>query len=436
MKEKLTIEWEFPAELENKINGFDIHRSDQVDGVYTKINTSLLSVTTRSFEDPSPSPKSNYYKVKTEDENGYTLASNAMLGQLKDTIPPVAPAGLAGESDDNGLVTLTWNKNTEEDLMGYRVFVSNTPSGDFAQITAQWLNDTTFQHQINLNSLSEYVYFAVKAIDYRQNPSELSLPIMVERPDIIPPSPPAISNVVAETGKVHFTFEFSSSPDARDYEFQRKPHGVSGWVTLWAFNLNQAEPLYTDSTASVTRYWDYRLLAIDEVGNTSSSKVVKAKPIDNGIRPDVMDFNGMIEAIDVGNVILGWNYVKDPDLEGFEIYRGVDNNSKRSFKFVTVDEARLVPSQQMGTLLGYRDFDTDFKNIPVQTSYTAGNLPPNTTIVGGTVYNNGTTTTIVPGNANVANNPVAGVTLKYWIIARYMDGAMSPLAGPVSVQIP
>ena len=139
----LTINWEFPTELESKINGFDVYRSDKVKGEYTKINSGLLSVTTRSYEDVNPGHV-NYYKVFSEDENGYPLESNAMLGQPNDSIPPSVPVGLVGESDENGLVTLRWNKNTEEDLLGYRVFISNTPLGEFAQITSLWINDTVF----------------------------------------------------------------------------------------------------------------------------------------------------------------------------------------------------------------------------------------------------------------------------------------------------
>ena len=72
-----------------------------------------------------------------------------------------------------------------------------------------------------------------------------------------------------------------------------------------------------------------------------------------------------------GIITLGWDYMKDPDLDGFEIYRAVDSNEKRSFKFVTVLEAESMPSPTLGTSMGFADYDTDFINVPVQNSYSA-----------------------------------------------------------------
>lgn len=412
-----------------------MYRSDKVDGNYDKINSTFLSTSTRLFEDQNPSHV-NYYKIRSEDENGYKLASNVVLGQPQDSIPPNVPVGLVGESDKSGLVTLKWQSNSEEDLMGYRVFISNTISGDFVQITNNWVNDTIFQYQINLNTLSEYVYFAIKAIDFRQNPSELSLPCTVERPDIIPPSPPSISKVTAEPGRVNFEWELSSSNDARDHKFQRKPNGAPGWVTLVEFTGQNPLFGFIDSTASFKQYWDYRLIAIDEVGLVGSSKVIKAKPVDTGIRDSVLNFSSqLVSGGTVDSFVdLGWDYTHDPDLEGFEIFRAIDNNEKRSFKFVSIAEA-INSQSQLGANFGYLDFDTDFKNVPVQTSYSANLQDAATVVTGGVVSVNGNTYTIVPISPNVAANPQAGVTVHYWIMAKFIDGATSPLSNEVVIQI-
>ena len=433
----LTVNWDFPLSYESKITGFDIYRSDKIAGQYTLINAATLPVSARSFEDTNPAPV-NYYKVFTKDINGHLLRSNALLGQPNDSIPPAPPTGLTGQSDATGLVTLKWNSNTEEDLMGYRVFISNTPAGAFSQITTNWINDTSFHYQINLNSLNKWVYFAVLALDHRHNLSRLSIPFAVERPDIIPPAPPLISNVTAEVKKVHFQFELSASNDVRDYLFQRKPHGLPGWSTLLSFDLSNPQLSFTDSTASISQYWDYRLVAIDDAGLYGPSKIVTAKPVDDGIRAPVSGFAGYLNGpADYQEIVLGWNYDYHPDLEGFEIYRAIDNNQMRSYKFVPLSLAVQMPSQQLGTQLGWVDYDTDFKKVPVQYNYTATGLDYNTTtITGGNVTFNGNQVTVTPGTPNVAANPQAGTTLHYWIIARFMDGGASPLSNGVSVQLP
>jgi len=60
--------------------------------------------------------------------------------------------------------------------MGYRVFLSNMAEGDFVQITTTWINDTVYHYGLNLNTLSEEVYFTVKAVDFRENMSQLHNP--------------------------------------------------------------------------------------------------------------------------------------------------------------------------------------------------------------------------------------------------------------------
>lgn len=434
----LTINWIFPKELEDKINGFDIYRSDKANGEYTKINSGLLSTGKRVFEDDDPMAV-NYYRVTATDENGYLLSSIAVLGQPNDEEAPIPPEGLSCSVNSKGLVTLTWTPNTEVDLMGYRVYMSTTSAGDFAQITNSWITDSTFQYYINLNTLSEYAYFAVKALDQRENTSDLSSYCTVERPDIIPPSAPNITNVVAAVGEVQFEWELSSSSDVVTYKFQRKPHGAPGWKDLLIFDAAANPPLtYTDDEASPSRYWDYRLTAIDDAGLVAHSKVVKAKPTDNGIRSEIKGFYGFLTNYlnpDPSQFVsLGWFYEKTPDLIGFEIYRAFGNNEKRSYEFLTIEEAESLQAQMPGVDFGFADFDTEFDDIPVQSTYTTNNLSFQTQITGGTVTYNGNTATITPNQTNVPANPQNGVTIRYWVIAKFIDGATSPLSNEVMVQ--
>ncbi len=427
----LKITWDFPSNLESKITGFDIYRSKNLDSTFVKINPNMLGVSIREFTDTEPYPV-NYYKIKSEDENGYELASNVLLGQPKDTIPPAPPSGLSGVCDKNGVVTLTWAKNAEADLMGYRVFMSNNPDSLFQQVTGSWVTDTTFKYTINLMTLTERVYFALKALDLRQNASLLSPSCTVVRPDIIPPAPPNITNVQAEPGKVHFNWALSSSGDVVSYEFQRKPNGRPGWEVLLSFYPGNAVRSFTDSTASVRNWWDYRLLAVDDAGLVSSSKVIKAKPVDNGVRDSIQNFSGQLTGAgtDAARVLLEWDYFKDPDLEGFQIFRGIDTNSIRSYQFITAVQAGQMAATYGSSLtFAFVDYDLDFRQVTVQNTYTSSSTVSNS---GGNpsqgVY-------VAPINPNVPVNPQSGVTLTYQVMAKFVDGAFSPLSQPVIIQI-
>jgi hypothetical protein len=428
----LEINWTFPSDMQDDITGFEIYRSDDIGGGFEKINSSILSASTRSYVDEDPMAV-NFYKVITHDLNGNELTTNALLGQPKDTIPPSAPTGVSGTCDKNGKVVVTWSKNTEPDIMGYRVFMSNGLNGDYAQITGTWINDSAYVYYINLKTLSEEIYFAVKALDHRENTSSLSTPCEVTRPDIIPPAPPTISNVTSEPKMIHFDWILSSSDDVVQYDFERKIQGGSKWEILLSFTPGDNIKNYTDSTASYKTWYNYRLLAKDEANLKASSKIIKARPVDNGLRDSIENFAGAMTpygggGLDVDSVaVLLWNYDKDIDLEGFQIYRGIDSNDLRAYKFVTFSEASNIAGYVSYQGLAFADFDMDFVNIPVQTNYASSTSIVNS---GG---NPSSGANVFPLNPNIANNPNAGVTLVYKVMAKFVDGGTSPLSDKVEV---
>ena len=430
----LKLAWVFPQEQEDSITGFDIYRSDKANGEFSKINTNTLSVSTRNYEDTNPMSV-NYYKVQGKDINNYPLTSNAVLGQPNDENAPAAPTGLFGTCSLSGTVTLNWSPNAEEDLLGYRVYVSNTPDGDFMQITSQWINDTSYQYSINLNTLTEEVYFSVKALDKRENYSLLAVPCTVNRPDKIAPGSPNITNVTAEVGQVHFEWELSSSEDVEEYRFQRKPHGVPGWADLVQFDPHLPIYAFTDSTASERIYSDYRLIAIDDAGLAGYSKTVKAKPIDNGVRDTIFDFTGTLVP-DVG-VNLNWSYLKDVDLEGFQIYRSIDGGPLRVYGFLPFNGTYNYNSNTGIPEFSYYDDDLDMDNVPVQNNYSSP-YDYLTTYTGGSISTVGGTVNITPPpqNTNLPNPTLIGNhNFTYKVMAKFLDGAMSPLSTEVIIQL-
>lgn len=432
---ELKITWRFPIEDEGKINDFDVYRAKAIDGEYLMITSGLPS-NIREYIDTEPNAV-NYYKIKTKDTNGYELSSIALLGQPKDTIAPSAPDGISGSCDKNGKVTLNWTINTEPDIMGYRVFMSNAGDGDFTQITGAWINNNSFSYNINLKTLSEKVYFAVKVLDYRENTSTFSSPCEVMRPDIIPPAPPVISSVVAEPSKVNFEWVLSSSDDVVLYSFQRKQQGKSKWEDILSFVPIDNITRFQDTTASYLYWYNYRLLAKDDAGLTASSKVVKARPVDNGLRDSIENLVGTLVlgsvSLDARYVLLSWDYDKNAiDLEGFQIYRGIDSSDLRAYKFITLAQGQQFASNYGATQWAFADYDLDFVNVKVQNSYVAANGP--ITNPGGNPTSG--TNTVHPISPNTASSPMNGTGLTYRVMAKFYNGATSPLSIPISIFIP
>ncbi len=434
----LQINWDFPASLESVMTGFEILRSGQVDGEYSAITTALLPMSTRSFTDPNPI-SDQYYVLKTYDQKGRAYQTFPYIAQTKDDTPPVQPQALTGECSATGMVTLRWARNPDPDVVGYRVFMSSVAAGDYAQITGSWVPDTIFRYPVSSNTLSEEMFFTIKAVDRRENQSIISAPVLVMRPDRIPPAPPVITSARATMAGVRFTWDLSPAKDVVSHTLQRRNIGVNAWNNVMTFPDGSPQLLYTDSSASPRKRYEYRLLATDDAGLQSSSDIVKIKPVDNGLRSPILNFTAQLNTSGK-SVLLTWSYANDPDLIAFEVFRAViDTNRQRSYAVVH------IPSGQGGSS-PYVDAAATLNGNLWQCSFTDSDIQfdkPQVTQFVGFPNSNGQDNLSVPGQqastggTYVVNNPnnMAGQSkpnpdgLYYWVIARYADGATSPVAG-------
>ena len=442
----LTITWEFPDSLESQIIGFDFYRSDKVDGVFTKLNTTSLGVSLRTYEDAQPLPV-NYYVIKTQDNNGYEHRTFPYLGQPVDDTPPAKPDILSAECSKTGIVTLIWPKSADPNILGYRVFMSNVENADYAQVTGTWVKDTVFRYQVESNTLTEEVHFGIKALDLHQNQSEMSDPVTVMRPDVIPPAPPVIKTAQANMAGVYFEWDLSPSNDVVSHTLERKELGMPEWVTVVNFEINHPVLSFTDSTASVRKRYEYRLVAIDDADLKSSSKVIKTKPVDSGLRHAIENFVGQLNQ-NPKTVVLQWDYDDDADLVGFEIYRAIqDVNKQRSYDFISippVTPSGAVANNSNAFLNGntwhcvFTDVDVKF-NLKHMNNFVAFPNPAgvaNNAVPAPAPPGPGAASAnfVVPNPNNLAGQQINQPTLLYyWVMAKYADGGYSPVAGHLTI---
>ena len=113
--------------------------------------------------------------------------------------------------------------NTENDIKGYRVYSANDPKFEFKLVTNNVIADTFFIEKINLNTLTEKIFYKVRAVDLRENHSSLSDVIEVIRPDIIPPVRPIIKDIVDVNNLPQIVWLNSTSSDVVSHIIYRKP---------------------------------------------------------------------------------------------------------------------------------------------------------------------------------------------------------------------
>ncbi len=441
----VSLKWAFPVNLEDQITHFDILRSKDFDGTYSKVNTTPISTSLRFFEDKTPL-RTNYYKIVTFDKNGYILSSISQLMQLDDETPPPTPLKLKGDMNKEGLVMLYWHASMAEDLRGYRVYVSNHPTDYFMEVTPEPVQDTFYTYQANMHTLNEKIYFVVKAVDYRENLSPRTEVCAIERPDIFPPDGPVITKVENYGGGIRLDWNLSIAEDVIEYTLERRERGVVGWRKMLKFNPNQVKYfMFDDSTSkkSGTEY-DYRLSAKDDVGLIGDSRIHTIKAMNAKKRAMISGVYSQFYQYSPNATFFwylphGANYINTTDLVSFEVYRAIDdpkksvllkvipmNDALTNFSFIGHpynQDAQYKTYQaiaSMGAGLGYAiyDNDIDFSNFAPLTYYWVPIVQANG-LQAWVKY-----TITAPSSPSNREHYVY-----YRVVAKYSDGTATPISG-------
>lgn len=364
--------WEFRTSDEEKIVGFKVIRAKNDKGPFEIISgDKLLAPSLRGFRDEHPQA-TNYYRVIAYDAYNREMSSYSALAQINDGAPPATPKNVRGTVLKNGTMVLTWDANTDPDLLGYRVYMANHPNDEFSQLTTGPALKNHFIDTVQLNTLSREIYVKVLAVDFRENRSPFSEMAVVLRPDTIAPAAPNFKNLQATNAGIALEWANSSSKDVVRHELQRKLKNQALWEVIASFPFVDGEPLgeFLDSLASVGSDYQYQIVAIDNSDLTTASPSVEARRIDNFIRPAVTGV--ALNADRRGKLVeITWNYPEMEKVRLFQIYRGVENAAPRRYtglepnKIAIQEEVGKAGKKNQGFAFSFRD-----KDLKMNTHYT------------------------------------------------------------------
>lgn len=276
---EVKLTWDYPEEMNEYVSGFRVYRSATPKGKKERISE-INSGDTRTFSDKNPG-LTNYYILSVFDNRIEKFTPAHTYAELIDSIPPAPPVNLAGNIDSTGIVTLTWAKNTESDIDGYRVYRSNNPNFEFILISLDLVTDTVFTDSVQLKTLTKNVYYRFRAIDLRQNQSEFSEILELKRPDIIPPVAPVIQNIAQQKNGILLTWFNSSSVDVVAHHIYRKEVNDTTFQLVASIaKTGEKQSSYTDNTIQSGETYIYYLTAEDDSGLLSepSSPVQQKAP--------------------------------------------------------------------------------------------------------------------------------------------------------------
>jgi uncharacterized protein len=262
--QQVALSWSFPAKGSPVLKSFDLLRLDPPTKKYSLVKAGL-DKNAREVVDESPR-SSNYYVIRAWDRYGRSNNSFPYLVQLEDSIPPMPPVSITGTIDTLGRVFLNWEANREEDLLGYNVYRSNFTSEEYIQVPGPIWTTNSYVDTIKLNNLSEKIYYKLRAVDKRFNPSGFSEVLALEKPDIIPPTPPVFKQIKRDSTGILISWEKSGSEDVDRHLLYRKSDQETEWTLVKSVVKPDTASRYLDESVKHRVMYYYTLIAMDDDG--------------------------------------------------------------------------------------------------------------------------------------------------------------------------
>ncbi len=339
------LEWKFLKEGNDFIKGFELNRSDKVDGNYKTVLTNI-SPKSRKLRYDNLKP-TNYFKITALGKEGNSRTSYPVLVQPIDSVPPVKPVGLKGKVDSLGVVTLSWKANVELDMLGYRVFRGNNKKEEYSQITVSPHKATTFYDSISVRNLNDKVFYKIVAVDQRFNMSKYSEILTLDKPDFIPPSAPSIVSYEVKNEQVHFKWANSSSTDVVKHEVYRKVRDSIQWnlISTVLKAKDSVKKVYTkwsDTNVEGGRDYQYLVKAVDDSNLVSlNTKSVTVEVPRFRLLSGIKNFGSYVDK--TNNFIeLFWRVVNEKNIVELMIYKGVKGKKTSLLRNVPPQFKRMV----------------------------------------------------------------------------------------------
>ncbi|HEY8660554.1 MAG TPA: hypothetical protein VIL78_16075 [Hanamia sp.] len=290
-QKQVELIWELNAKDASDLKGFNVKRSDKINGQYNSISKSVLPKTARNYIDENfDADGTNYYVVEALDTAGNTSRSFPAYVTLIDSTPPAIPIISSAIIDSVGKIIIKVKPNTEKDFMGYQVLKANSKEHDFSVIEETFKDSfghTTFTiyDSTTLNTLTKNIYYKLVAFDYHFNQSKASKIIELKKRDTIPPVSPVITDFSINDTSVTIRFANSSSEDAVQNILLRKEIGKEKFDSV-LFNTKTSVTAFNDTKIVAGKTYEYAMIAKDDGGLLSKiSNTIQLKTLLNNKIP-------------------------------------------------------------------------------------------------------------------------------------------------------
>jgi len=336
---RLTVDLKWNAIEETDLVGFNVHRSQVLEGPYEVVNKKTLTPEVRTFVDKVPNPGHYYYYCSSSDLSGNVSNSGKIYIQIRDMEPPSTPLGLTTATEP-GLIILKWESNTEKDLKGYFIQRSlnddNNEDNHFININTVPIDSNNFTQKLSKNVSNKFVYRIV-AVDTSYNLSKPSINSLAQMPDVTPPHNPVIKSVEFSEDNIIIEWTPNVETDLLGYDLYRKFKKDSIYNKVNSLLIPANVIKYTDRTSKEGEQYQYSLKAIDINQNESSYSNQffgenPKKKLTSSIKFETEKLN-----VKKKQIQLVWN-LENPDLpiQGYVVFK--ENQNKLFLPYIKLSK--------------------------------------------------------------------------------------------------
>jgi len=331
----LQVNFEFDERGNQLLRKFELRTSDEPNGVY-RIAVDNINPSARTVLYHNPEP-TNYFVIAAIPHDGEETVSFPVLVQAIDSIPPMVPTGLRASIDTTGIVNLTWNANTDSDILGYRLFRSDDEHSDLLHLNDDAVEQTTFTDTVDARTINHHVYYAIAALDKRYNQSEISSRLALEKPDILPPTSPVFISYTTTAGSVDLKWVNGKRDRLREVRLYRRRNNETDELVA-SFPPKQRN--FRDTTVLPQSQYTYYLEAISTGGKKSAPSPEISIRSANSAPGEIQSFEVVFSKKEKGNV-LKWKH-NITNVKEFQIFRAFNNEPMALWRTVSGFDFEMI----------------------------------------------------------------------------------------------
>ncbi len=306
--------------IERSEDGRNYKKINDLPYTQPKSSKEALNSIQISYIDSVQNYKTYYYRIQGITPFGInTPYSEAVFGYGIDLTPPSQPKISKLEWESNNTVKLEWETENTRDIVGY--YISRLEmSGQKSETLTPTILPPNSNSYIDMKPSELYMYsYYITAVDTAGNFST-SLPEVVMKADIIPPSVPLrLTGQCDSTGLVTLIWNSSPEEDTRGYYIYVSNHPNHEYARVNPFPHWDTTYTYQTTLKTLDHEIYFKITSIDFKHNVSEFSQYARVVRPDTIPPNPPVFNDY--KLDTSSVILYWNKSFHKDVKEQIIYR-------------------------------------------------------------------------------------------------------------------